>query len=497
MRFMSQQSDHSGFLENEHSKLLEQALHAGLFQISENEESLRCSPAFCDLLGYPNNTNNLSKSFFFDQLVLPADREILLKAIQNNFQSGKHFLLEIQLLHKGGAYKWFKIAGNTKQTSDGPAYMHCSITDINERVEQKIALQKSEYLLAEAGKMARIGVWELYTNPPLLTWSKEVCHIHEVPENFTPDLNTAINFYSPPAIPRIQQAVNDALSQGTPFDLELKIITATQKEIWVRAIGKAIYADNTADIVGVRGVFQDINEQKEKQVAIDESTKIITSQNKRLVNFAHIVSHNLRAHAANLSLSLELQADETDPVQKSKLQENIQKISASLNETIAQLKDLVVAQTETHEIKKRVALDKVMKHVEDVLQAEIHKSNATLKVNFSKCTEIDFVPAYLESILLNFTSNALKYRNPDVPLVITIESDVEAGKPILKVSDNGLGIDLEKHGEHLFGMYKTFHGNPTARGIGLFMTKNQVESLGGKISVESELNKGTVFKIHF
>lgn len=494
---MNQHSDHSGFLENEQSKLLEQALHAGLFQINGNDDSLQCSSAFCELLGYPNDTNNLSKSFFFDQLVFPKDKEILVKAIQNNFQSGTHFLLEIQLLHKAGGYKWFKIAGHTKKTSGGPAYMLCSITNINERVEQKIALQKSEYLLEEAGKMARVGVWELYTNPPQLTWSKEVCHIHEVPEDFTPDLNTAINFYSPTAIPIIQQAVNDALSLGTPFDLELKIITATQKEIWVRAIGKAIYAENTADIVGVRGVFQDINEQKEKQVAIDESTKIITSQNKRLVNFAHIVSHNLRAHAANLSLSLELQADETDPIQKTKLQENIQKISASLNETIAQLKDLVVAQTETHEIKKRVALDKVMKHVEDVLQAEIHESKATLKVNFSKCTEIDFVPAYLESILLNFTSNALKYRNPDVPLVITIESDVEAGKPILKVSDNGLGIDLEKHGEQLFGMYKTFHGNPTARGIGLFMTKNQVESLGGKISVESEPNKGTAFKIHF
>jgi len=118
-------------------------------------------------------------------------------------------------------------------------------------------------------------------------------------------------------------------------------------------------------------------------------------------------------------------------------------------------------------------------------------------VNFSKCAEIDFVPAYLESILLNFTSNALKYRNPNVPLVITIESDIEVGKPILQVSDNGLGIDLIKYGEQIFGMYKTFHGNPNARGIGLFMTKNQVESLGGKISVESEPNKGTAFKIQF
>jgi len=494
---MNKNLEHPDFLENEHFKLLEQALHAGLFQISENNDNLICSPAFCELLGYPNNTINLSKSFFFDQLVFPADKEILLKAIQNNFQSGKHCLLEIQLLNKAGAYKWFKIAGNTKQTTGGPAYMLCSITDINERVEQKIALQKSEHLLEEAGKMARVGVWELYTNPPLLTWSKEVCHIHEVPDNFTPDLNTAINFYSPPAIPIIQQAVNDALSLGTPFDLELKICTATQKEIWVRALGKPILDKKSKKIIGVRGVFQDINEQKEKELAINESTKIITSQNKRLVNFAHIVSHNLHAHAANLSLTLELESDETDPVEKTELQENLRKISASLNETITHLTDLVVAQTETHEIKKRVPLDKAMQLVEDVLQAEIRESSATLKVNFTKCKEIDFVPAYLESILLNFTSNALKYRNPNVPLVITIESDIEAGKPILQVSDNGLGIDLTKHGEQIFGMYKTFHGNANARGIGLFMTKNQVESLGGKISVESEPNKGTAFKIRF
>ena len=138
-----------------------------------------------------------------------------------------------------------------------------------------------------------------------------------------------------------------------------------------------------------------------------------------------------------------------------------------------------------------------MQHIKDVLQAEIRECNATLKVNFTKCKEIDFVPAYLESILLNFTSNAIKYRNPHVPLVITIESGIEAGKPIIQVSDNGLGIDLAKHGEQLFGMYKTFHQNPNARGIGLFMTKNQVESLGGRISVKSEPNKGTAFKIHF
>jgi hypothetical protein len=68
---------------------------------------------------------------------------------------------------------------------------------------------------------------------------------------------------------------------------------------------------------------------------------------------------------------------------------------------------------------------------------------------------------------------------------------------ILNVSDNGIGIDMKKNGDKLFGMYKTFNNNPDARGIGLFITKNQIDAMGGKVEVESELGKGTSFKIYF
>jgi len=73
----------------------------------------------------------------------------------------------------------------------------------------------------------------------------------------------------------------------------------------------------------------------------------------------------------------------------------------------------------------------------------------------------------------------------------------EDGKCVLEIKDNGLGIDLEKHGRKLFGMYKTFHKNKNSRGIGLFITKNQIESMGGNIEVESKTNIGTTFKIFF
>jgi signal transduction histidine kinase len=107
-----------------------------------------------------------------------------------------------------------------------------------------------------------------------------------------------------------------------------------------------------------------------------------------------------------------------------------------------------------------------------------------------------YSPAYMESIMLNLLSNGIKYRSLTSTPRITIEyfEEPNGGHGFI-VADNGIGIDLKKNGEDLFGMYKTFHGNRDARGMGLFITKNQVESFGGKIEVNSELGKGTTFKV--
>jgi K+-sensing histidine kinase KdpD len=103
----------------------------------------------------------------------------------------------------------------------------------------------------------------------------------------------------------------------------------------------------------------------------------------------------------------------------------------------------------------------------------------------------------MESILLNLLTNAIKYRQPDKPPIIELTSFKKAGKTIFEIKDNGKGINLVKHGADLFGMYKTFHGNPDAEGVGLFITKYQVETMGGQIEVESAENVGTTFTISF
>ena len=107
------------------------------------------------------------------------------------------------------------------------------------------------------------------------------------------------------------------------------------------------------------------------------------------------------------------------------------------------------------------------------------------------------IPAYLDSIVLNFLTNAIKYRSEKRTPIIELTSTIEDDYVVFKIKDNGLGIDMEKFGDKLFQMYKTFHYNEDAIGIGLFITKNHIESLGGKVEVTSEVDQGTEFSIYF
>ncbi|WAC00836.1 HAMP domain-containing sensor histidine kinase [Lacinutrix neustonica] len=264
----------------------------------------------------------------------------------------------------------------------------------------------------------------------------------------------------------------------------------------MKAVGKPVYNDDK-EVVGVRGVFQDIDDEKLKVITLQKTSDIIASQNSRLFNFAHIVSHNLRSHTSNLTLITQLIDDVETVYEKLELLSSIKDISESLNTTIDHLNEIVTIQTQTSQNKLEVSFSSTLNNVKKSIGGIINESNAQIHGDFSALPAIDYIPAYLESILLNLVTNAIKYKHPDRAPEIRINSYVLDNNHFLEVRDNGSGIDLEKYGNKLFGMYKTFHYNKDAVGIGLFITKNQIESLNGQIFVDSTLHQGTTFKIQF
>lgn len=248
---------------------------------------------------------------------------------------------------------------------------------------------------------------------------------------------------------------------------------------------------------GVAISFRDINFREEKNKAILHSNKIIREQNRRLTNFSNIVSHNLKSHANNFEAILNLLANASSEEERQEMMKYLRDLSSGLTTTIGHVTEIVKIQNSKDLRIEPINLYAYVNKCIEILGIQLRATNATIH-NFVKPDIIlNYNTANIESILLNFLTNAIKYRHPDRDPEIWVDAKETEDGLLLHIKDNGLGIDLKRFGDKLFEMYKTFHNNQDAVGVGLFITRYQVETLGGHISVESEEGVGTTFTVHF
>ena len=240
----------------------------------------------------------------------------------------------------------------------------------------------------------------------------------------------------------------------------------------------------------------DVTLTKKASIEIEGLLKTTENQNKRLLNFAHIVSHNLRSHSGNLKMLLDIIKTDIPKTTDNEVFSLLDCAVNQLQETVGSLNEVATINIKNDVKIIAINLLNSFEKAFKGISGQIRESNAKINIKINSEIYVKAVPAYLDSILLNFLTNAIKYRNPSVNLKIDLTATIKKKFVIIKIKDNGLGIDLVKNGKKLFGMYKTFHNHKEARGIGLFISKNQVESIGGKIEVKSKVNIGTTFYIH-
>jgi signal transduction histidine kinase len=231
---------------------------------------------------------------------------------------------------------------------------------------------------------------------------------------------------------------------------------------------------------------------------LQELSKNLINKNKQLENFAYIVSHNLRSPIGNLTALFNLHACEDDPSEKESLFAKMEQVAQRLDQTVEDLTAVIKVRQDTDIEKENLSFRAVLDKVVESLAVDIAQTGMTLHVDFQAIEQIHYPKVYLESIFLNLLTNAIKYRSPDRQPAVNFQTNLmENGKIELRCRDNGLGIDLARYGEKIFGLNKTFHKHPDSRGVGLFLTKNQIESMGGAIYVESQVNIGSTFIIQF
>ncbi|SMC52185.1 sensor histidine kinase [Pedobacter nyackensis] len=291
--------------------------------------------------------------------------------------------------------------------------------------------------------------------------------------------------------------VNEALEgKRESYQMEKRYFHKNGQIVWA-ILAVSIVKDSYGKPLHFISQITDISKIKEAEIEVKSVLAVTNDQNRRLLNFAHIVSHNLRSHSGNLTMLLSFIETDTDEHSRNELFKMFRHAATNLQETVGHLNEVVAVNTTTHENLTEVNLGKAINgaigSIEALLKAERVKCINEVEKNII----ISAVPAYLDSILLNFLTNSIKYHAKERKPVIKLSAETKDNLVILSIQDNGLGIDLNLNRDKMFGMYKTFHGNKDARGIGLFITKNQIEAMGGKVYVESEVDKGTTFKIHF
>lgn len=254
---------------------------------------------------------------------------------------------------------------------------------------------------------------------------------------------------------------------------------------------------NRIDIKRIKAENKIIKTNKNLEKTVHDRTIYLTNQNKQLEDFAHIVSHNLRGPVSNLNSLLDFYKEGKTTEEKEELIEMFEKTVNNIGSTLNELLEVVSIRHQSRNEKEKVSFENIFSKMIETFQGQILLSKAVVTADFSKVPHLKYSSTYLESIMQNLLSNALKYSDVERTPLIHFETKIVNNNIELTVSDNGLGIDLFKNKSHIFGLHKTFHKHPEAKGIGLFLTKAQVEAMGGEISITSKLNEGTTFKIVF
>ncbi|MFA9215422.1 MAG: PAS domain S-box protein, partial [Candidatus Methylacidiphilales bacterium] len=419
-------------------------------------------------------------------------RNIIAEFFTQAKTEGKEYDEELELFTEKGNLKWVRAIGKTLIQNGICVKVYGTLQDITKQKELDFKLKELALVASKTSDAVIIT-----DAKAKITWVNKAFEnmteysLEEVVGKEQKDLLSGPNTNLGILNGMIKTSLN-----FEPIKATILNYTKSGKPIWFDVSATPVFDENgiCTNFIDVK---KDVTERMEKQEQLQALTDVTADQNKRLLNFTYIVSHNIRSHSANLTGLINLIDNTEEEDEKATLFKMLKTSTNKLEETIQNLNEIISVQNNINQAKAVLNLKNEIERTFLVVNDVILESEVSITNLVSDELNIEAIPAYLDSILLNLITNAIKYRSPNRTPIIEISTEIDGDYLVLLVKDNGLGLDLVKYKDKLFGMYKTFHNNPNSRGIGLFITKNQIEAMNGKIEVESKVNEGTTFKIYF
>lgn len=484
---------------NERYDIVAKATSDTIWDWKIQEDSFIWNKGIQGIFGYSKEEVGTTSKWWFDRIHPEDSIKMSIKLYSFIEQKTEKWQDEYRFQCADGSYKYVFDRGFLVKDENGTAIrMIGAIQDVTKQKEEEQRLKlletvitqtKDSVIITESEK-ANKGIPKIvFVNPAFteMTGFKQDEVIGKTPSVFM----------GKQSVKNDMKRLSEALRRKEEFRFETLNHKKNGEEYWIN-FSMIPITNSEGDHSHWISIQRDITEEKKQEKEKEQLIRELTQNNKDLKQFSYITSHNLRAPLSNLTGLLNLM--EEIPVENGELKEILNGFSTSthlLNETINDLVKVVIIKDNPSIQKEEVLIKDVFENVFNQLSFLISLHKPILKIELEKVTILNINKAYLESILLNLFTNAIKYRSPKRTLRIFVSSKEVGDDITLVFKDNGIGIDMERNRDKIFGLYQRFHNYPDSKGLGLYLVKSQVETMGGSIQVESEVDKGTTFTLTF
>ena len=463
------------------------------------EDSFNWNQGINNIFGYTENQIGDNSNWWFEKIHPEDSIKMSIKLYSFLEQKTEKWQDEYRFKCADNTYKYVLDKGFLLKDENGKATrMIGAIQDITKQKEEEqrlklletvITQSKDSIIITEAlsteGTIPKI----IYSNPAFSIMSGYLSNeiIGKSPSIFIGP-NSDIKEYK-----KLIKAINDKK------ECQIETISYTKKnqQYLVRFSMIPVY-NSENELSHWISIQRDISKEKKQEKEKEKLIIELIQKNKDLKQFSYITSHNLRAPLSNLTGLLNLIED--IPIENLELKEILNGFNKStylLNETINDLVKVIVIRDNSSLQKEPIQLEEIFAKVINQLSFQIEFSKPTINIDLKKGSILNSNKAYLESIILNLITNSLKFKSENRKLEINITASKIGSAVIITFSDNGIGIDLKRNRNKVFGLYQRFHNYPDSKGLGLYLVKSQVETMGGSIDIESTVNKGTTFTLTF
>jgi len=430
-----------------------------------------------------------------------AERNRVLEAVMAN--NGSIRDCEISIRTKTGESRTVLLSLEIVEFPEGKCTMSL-LFDLTERKKAENALLFHQALLNETGEIAKVGGWSIDAVTGAGYWTDEVARIHDLDPADPISKDVGITFYKGESRVLIESAVNEAIENATPYDLELELTTAAGTHKWIRTIGHPVVKNGK--VVEVRGSFQDISDRRHAEEEIrklnaelEQRVELRTAQlktaNEELEAFSYSVSHDLRSPLRAMSGFSDALLEDFG----SQMPEDAQKFARTIRNAahrMGALIDDLLTFSRIGRTSIRTEPVEMRRLVEDVFE-NLRTERGERKIEF-RCEEMGSCvadPALLRQVWVNLISNAIKFTGKREDALIEVSCKKgDADETIYQIADNGTGFNME-YSDKLFGVFQRLHraDEYQGTGVGLAIVSRIIKRHGGLVWADAKVNEGATF----